>query len=100
MKLNEPEATPLDIIRMAAQTAAFEASIVDQIRTILRDQLDTVNSLPAAVPWTGPAIEHKPLPPPANGVMTLYRGLPIVTAKAGNGVFTIQFIKYVKPDAN
>ena len=100
MKLNDPEATLQDVIRVAAQAAAFEASIVDQIRTILRDQLDTVNSLPAAGPWTGPAIEHRPLPPPENGAMTLYRGLPIVSAKAGNGVFTIQFIKYVKPDAN
>lgn len=100
MKLNEPEVTLQDIVRSAAQAAAFEASIVDQLRTILREQLDAVNSLPTAGPWTGPAIAQKPLPPPAVGTMTFYRGLPIVSAKAGNGVFTLQFIMYAKPDAD
>lgn len=100
MKLNEPKISILDVARIAAETAQLEAAIVDQFRDILRDQLDTIHGHPEAGPWSGPGVTFLALPPPQQGQEIRVRGIPIIRSIAGDGVFTLQFIKYGKANTN
>lgn len=97
MKLNDPKITFSDVVRLPLESAAFERAIVQQIVEIIRSQLDSVHDHPLAGPWSGPGIEEAPMKDRL-GTEFKFRGLPIVRATSEEGVFTIQFIKYGRPD--